>query len=123
MEYHLVLDGDGGCQDYFSNDCLGFDVWNEKFPLKSTTNLEALKWKISATIEDCVPKKEYFWSGDRCYSTTYLLIQRLGLEVHHQRRTPKDQRLRFEALGEVLEECEAAAAVDVVFSVFEPLLM
>ena len=66
--------------------------------------------------------KEYFWSGDRCYSTTYLLIQRLGLEVHHRKRTPKDQRLRFEALGEVLEECEAAA-VDVVFSVFEPLLM
>ena len=107
MEFHLVLDDGGGYQDYFSNDCLEF-VWRIL-----TNYLEVLKWKILETIEDCVPKKECFLNGDQ-YSTK-TLIQRLGL-VAHRKMIPKDQRLRFEALGVVLGE-------DVVFSVFEPLLM
>ena len=99
MEYHLVLDDGGGCQDYFSNGCLEF--WRK-------LTLEVLKWKILGTIE-VVPEKGCFWSGDQ-----YFLIQR-GL-VAHRMMIPKDQRLRFEALGEALE-------ADVVFSVFEPLRM
>ena len=59
---------------------------------------------------EVAPEKECSWSGGQCSSIPK------ELEAH-RRRTPKDPRLRFWVLEEVLE-----ADVGVAFSTFGPLL-
>ena len=61
------------------------------------------------TIE-AVPEMEYSLNGDQCSS----ILKELEA---HQRRTPKDLRLRFWVLEEALE-----VDVGVAFSTFGPLL-
>ena len=99
---HQPLEDAEDCRGYFSIDC--WEFWKE------CGGDETLKWRSTWVTVEVAPEKECSWNGGQCSSILK------GLEAH-RRRTPKDPRLRFWVLEEVLE-----ADVGVAFSTSEPLL-